>query len=49
VDNIFVRDEIIKVVQSENFKNNVGPGASTRTKLSNRIKCIQEGLTELLD
>jgi hypothetical protein len=49
VDIASVRAEIIKIVQSDGFKDNVGPGASTRTKLSNRIRCIQDGLTQLLD
>jgi hypothetical protein len=49
IDTASVRAEIIKIVQSDRFRDNVGPGASTRTKLSNRIRCIQDGLTQLLD
>lgn len=47
LDNSSVRDEIIKIVQSNSFKDNIGPGANSRTKLSNRIGCIQEGLNQL--
>jgi hypothetical protein len=49
LDNSSVRDEIIKIVQSNSFKDNIGPGANSRTKLSNRIGCIQDGLTQLLE
>ncbi len=49
LDDSLVRTEIIKIVQSETFKDNVGPGAGTKTKLSNRIRCIQDGLAQLPD
>jgi hypothetical protein len=44
-----VKEKIIQVVQTDAFKENIGPGSGTRTKLSNRIRNVQEGLTALIE
>lgn len=49
IEDALVKDKIIQILQSEDFKKNIGPGANTKTKLSNRIKNIQNGLLELLE
>lgn len=49
IEDALVKDKIIQILQSEDFKRNIGPGANTKTKLSNRIKNIQYGLLELLE
>jgi hypothetical protein len=43
-----VREKIIQIVQTDSFKENIGPGSGTKTKLANRIKNIQDGLNDLL-
>lgn len=42
-----VRKKIIHTIQSDKFKKNVGSGASTKSKLGNRISEIEEGLLSL--
>lgn len=49
IEDALVKDKIIQILQSEDFKKNIGLGANTKTKLSNRIKNIQNGLLELLE
>jgi hypothetical protein len=43
-----VREKIIQIVQTDSFKENIGPGSGTKTKLANRIKNIQDGLNDLI-
>ncbi len=40
-----VRERIIATVQSDDFRENTGPGASNGTKLECRIKLIREAAT----
>ena len=39
-----VKTKILTTIQSDEFKRNIGPGASTKTKLANRISCIEQGI-----
>ena len=43
----YVKDSILRTIQSDDFKKNVGPGASSKSKLANRIDQIEKGLTSL--
>jgi hypothetical protein len=42
-----VRKKIIATVQTDEFRQNTGPGANKRSKLEGRIKVIQDALLEL--
>jgi hypothetical protein len=42
-----VKETIIKTIQSESFKDNVGSGTSTKAKLTNRIRVIEQSLRQL--
>jgi Protein of unknown function DUF262 len=46
-DNL-VRQRIIEIIQTDTFKENIGPGSGTKTKLANRISNIQNGLIQLI-
>jgi hypothetical protein len=43
-----VREKIIEIIQTPSFKENIGPGSGTRTKLANRIRNIEVGLSDLI-
>jgi Protein of unknown function DUF262 len=43
-----VKEKIIQILQTEAFKDNIGPGSGTKTKLSNRISNIEQGLNDLI-
>ena len=42
-----VRKKVIATVQTDDFRQNTGPGANKRSKLEGRIKVIQDALLEL--
>ncbi len=42
-----VKSKIIEAIQSDRFKENVGPAANTRNKLNGRIEVVKETLLEL--
>ncbi|MGL5062208.1 MAG: DUF262 domain-containing protein [Microcoleus sp.] len=44
-----VKKKIIDTVQTEEFKDNTGPGANKLSKLKGRIKVIQDALLELIN
>ncbi|MBR8826691.1 MAG: DUF262 domain-containing protein [Gomphosphaeria aponina SAG 52.96 = DSM 107014] len=49
LDNNLVKSTIIKTIQSDSFKDNIGSGANTKAKLTNRIKEVEESLIKLVN
>ena len=47
IDDHLVKNKIIEVVQTGKFKENIGPGANTRSKLLRRVDSIYQGLVSL--
>jgi hypothetical protein len=43
-----VRDAIVRAVQSDDFRDQVGPGANSKTKLEKRVSIVQSHLEALL-
>ena len=48
IDTDVVKETIIQTVQSERFKQYIGPGANSKEKLAGRIETIQSALEALL-
>ena len=48
IDKKLIKNKIIEIVQTSNFKDNIGPGANTRSKLLRRVDVIREGLQSLV-
>jgi len=48
LDDNLVKSTIIQATQSDSFKENIGSGANTKSKLANRIKEVEESLIKLV-